>query len=65
MPDDAKFIRWDGKAVDVAAIHCNACKNYFWAAHCEIQMPAFCPYCGREFDGIQDISNEESNDLQV
>lgn len=38
-----------GKKVEVGAVVCYVCKNYFFIARADFEKPTFCPYCGLNF----------------
>ena len=42
-------------------VGCPSCKNYFWVEGAHIEKPKYCPYCGVEFTGYKDVSQEEFN----
>lgn len=55
----------DGAEMEVACCGCPRCKNFVWAARTEIEPPKFCAYCGLQFEGLRQVSNEEIRQLQV
>lgn len=38
-----------GMKIDVGAVVCYACKNYFFITRADFEKPKFCPYCGLNF----------------
>jgi DNA-directed RNA polymerase subunit RPC12/RpoP len=48
---DLVFYRDDGVKINVTTFGCSRCKNFFFVAFAEIELPHFCPYCGLKFKG--------------
>lgn len=45
----------NGNKIEVGALVCSTCKNYFFVARAELEKPRFCAYCGTDFGSKIDI----------
>lgn len=53
-----------GRKLEVGAIVCNTCKNYFFVTRAELEKPKFCPYCGIDFSrSLEIVDGGDVDDL--